>query len=324
MCAVISTNDGKQYQTPGFWPQAGAVIVGSMAGNMVNSVPKGIAPQIMNSMKDLNKGVDTVVLKEGVEKALDISGVKAKGVELIDVKSSGSGWKIPFSFKFPTLNKPATQAIADTAEEASKVVIKDYKLKKAILTELPAKLRGTKLGKLYTSMISNMLKEGDNACFLPKANKCVVNMEKIGTSAFHEIGHSINRNMSTFWKAMQKMRTPAMLTAGVIPLVGLFKRKKVEGEEPKNAVDKVTTFIKEHCGKLTTLAFVPVVAEELKASQRGNKLAKQLLSPEMYKKVVKSNKLGAASYVLAAGAAGLTAFVGSTVRDALSKPKEIK
>lgn len=324
MCAVISTNDGKQYQTPGFWPQAGAVIVGSMAGNMVSGLTKGVGPQLMNHMKELNKGVDTVELRKAVDSALESSGMTAKGVELIDVTGTGKKPKFSFPFKFPMGN---TGEAVENAVENSTIAPKvtpNFKLKKALLTEMPAWLRKTPFGKLYISIIENMLTNGNNACYLPKANKVVVNMEKLGTSAFHEIGHSINRNSSKFWKVIQKTRTPFMITASTIPLIGLLKRKKVEGEEPKNTVDKATTFIKDHCGVLTSAAFVPVVAEELKATHRGNKLAKQLLSPELYKKVVKTNRFGAATYILTAATAGVAAFVVSHVRDLCSKPKEIK
>lgn len=322
MCAVISTNDGKQYQTPGFWPQTGAVIVGGMAGNAVNGISHSVSSHLMNSMKELNKGIDTVELRKAVDNALESSGMKAKGVELIDVTASGKKPKFDFSFKFPMGG--VKDAVEDTAEHTIQKVTPNFKLKKALLTEMPAKLRKTPIGKSYISMLEDMLTNGNNACYLPKANKVVVNLEKLGTSAFHEIGHSMNRNASKFWKVMQKVRTPSMLLAGTVPIIGLFKRKKVEGEEPKNVVDKATTFIKNHCGVLTTAAFVPVVAEELKASQRGNKLAKQLLSPENYKKVVKSNRLGAASYILTALVAGVGAFVASHVRNLCSKPKEIK
>ena len=322
MCAVISTNDGKQYQTPGFWPQAGAVIVGGMAGNAVKGISHGVSPHLMNSMKELNKGIDTVELRKAVDNALESSGMKAKGVELIDVTASGKKPKFDFSFKFPMGG--VKDAVEDTAEHTIQKVTPNFKLKKALLTEMPAKLRKTPIGKLYISIIEDMLTNGNNACYLPKANKVVVNMEKLGTSAFHEIGHSINRNSSKFWKVIQKTRTPFMITASTIPLIGLLKRKKVEGEEPKNTVDKATTFIKDHCGVLTSAAFVPAVAEELKATHRGNKLAKQLLSPELYKKVVKTNRFGAATYILTAATAGVAAFVVSHVRDLCSKPKEIK
>ena len=168
-----------------------------------------------------------------------------------------------------------------------------------------------------------MIKNGDNAGFVPKSNSVHINVEKLGTSGFHEIGHAINYNSSKFWKTMQKMRVPMMKVAAFLPLVALFKRKKAEGEEPKGRFDIVTTFIKENVGKLTSLAFVPIILEELKASARGNKLAKEFCSPELHKQVVKSNRYGALTYVAMGIFAGVAAFAANKVRDAIAKPEEV-
>ncbi len=324
MCAVISTNDGRQYQTPGRSSQAGAIIAGSMAGGMVSIPFQFRSLHLINKMKMMNKGLDTVELRNAVNKALDSSGMRAKGVELINPISFGE--KPIFDFPFGFSIGGVKEAAGNTVDNIILKVIpipSDLELKKALLTEMPAKLRRTRLGEIYISYMEDTLTKGNNACYLPKANKVVVNIRELGTAAFHEIGHAMNRNASKFWKVMQKSRTPSLLFAGAVPIIALFKRKKVEGEEPKNVVDKATTFIKNNCGVLTTAAFVPVVAEELKATQRGNKLAKQLLSPEIYKKVVKTNRIGAATYIMTGLVAGGATFVGSYVRDLCSKPKKI-
>ncbi len=324
--STITTNNGTQYKTPSFWQTAGAIYAGATATSMINSSGQIIGPHIIKGMQKANGQIkDKVELRNAINKAIEISGVKDKGVELIDLSGSKtSGRKRIFDYiqKTPFAEGAVANEAVNWAEKP--VAIKDYALKKALLTEMPEWVKKTPLGKIYASMIGETLKSGGNACFLPKSNKCVVNIDKLGTAAFHEIGHSINANMSKFWKVMQKMRTPAMLLGFAIPSVGLFKRKKVEGEEPKGVFDKVTTFIKDNCGKLTTLAFVPVVAEELMATRRGNKLAKQLLNPELYKKVVISNRFGAASYIFAALSAGVGAFAGSKVRDYFTKPKLVK
>ena len=53
-------------------------------------------------------------------------------------------------------------------------------------------------------------------------------------------------------------------------------------------------------------------------------MAKKVLSPELFKKVKVSNRFGAATYITSAIAVPLAAVVGSKVRDAIAKPKEIK
>ena len=84
---------------------------------------------------------------------------------------------------------------------------------------------------------------------------------------------------------------------------------------------KLQHLSKEHVGTLATLSMAPIVAEEIKATQRGNALAKKLLSPENYKKVVKTNRYGAATYIAAALAVGVGAYVANKVKDAIAKPK---
>ena len=122
---------------------------------------------------------------------------------------------------------------------------------------------------------------------------------------------------------MQGLRLPCFGLGGLLVTVALFKRKKVEGEEPNGFFDKTTTFIKNNIGKLTLATFVPIVAEELMATYRGNKMAKKVLSPELFQKVQKTNRFGAATYITSAIAVSLAAVIGSKVRDAIAKPKEI-
>ena len=183
-----------------------------------------------------------------------------------------------------------------------------------------------KLGKYLQEQMDvvGAIKKGKNAGFNNLTNEVLINTEKLGVAGFHEIGHAINYNNSKFWSTMQKLRKPAMIIPSILTTIALFKRKKAEGEEPKGFFDKTTTFIKEHVGTLATLSMAPIVAEEIKATQRGNALAKKLLSPESYKKVVKSNKYGAATYIAAALAVGAGAYIANKVKDAIAKPKEIR
>lgn len=183
-----------------------------------------------------------------------------------------------------------------------------------------------KFPKWLKSLLDPMvdIKAGKNAAFSLSFNQIFVNREKLGVATFHEMGHAVNHNFSKFWKGMQILRFPCMALGGLFGTVALFKRKKVEGEEPKGFFDKTTTFIKNNVGKLTLAAFAPIVAEELMATYRGNKMAKKVLSPELFKKVKMTNRFGAATYLTSAIAGALAAVAGSKVRDAIAKPKEIK
>ena len=70
-----------------------------------------------------------------------------------------------------------------------------------------------------------------------------------------------------------------------IALIALLKTKKAEGEQPTGVVDKATDFIKNNAGKLTFATFIPTLIEEAMASIKGNKMAKELLNPQMAKKI---------------------------------------
>ena len=131
--------------------------------------------------------------------------------------------------------------------------------------------------------------EGKNACFVPNTNKIYVNTDKMSYASFHEMGHAL----------------------------------KAEGEQPTGVVDKVTTFIKDNCGKLAFLGTLPTILEEGLASVKGAKLAKEVLSPQNYKLLNKFNGAAWLSY-LGMGV-GITAatVLASKVRDAIAKPEKV-
>lgn len=330
MSKIITTDNGQQYKTPGFWPTAGAIVVGNMAGNAIKQASGIITKPIIHEMKQTSGTLDKSILRKGINDAFVNSGLKEKGVEILDVKPSDNfkipGFLKPFTFRpmgeGPSQNgRGFTNTLSDVAENIPEP---NKKLSEAISKEMPGWFRNSFLGKTYRNILQYTFENGDNAAFFPKTNRIGVNIDKLGASTFHEMGHAINRNMSTFWKGMQKIRKPAMLSASAMMLTGIFKRPKAEGEQPKNKFDKATTFIKNNVGKLVTLCFVPVVAEELMATHRGNKMAKQFLPADMFKKIRKTNRLGASTYILTGLASGLAAFTATKVRDLIAAPKKVR
>ena len=180
-----------------------------------------------------------------------------------------------------------------------------------------------KLKKVTLKRVLAPYVNGNNAGFFSGKNRIFVNVDKFGTAVFHEIGHAINYNSSPFWKVIQKMRVPLVYAPSAFLMLSLFKRKKLEGEEPKNGFDRATDFIKNNAGKLSMLAMVPVIAEELKATLRGNKMARKLCSPDLYKKVVKTNTLGAITYISAALLTGLSVYAAGKIKDSIAKPVKL-
>lgn len=304
MSKIITTNNGDAYKTPGFWTTTGGVLAGSTVAGLIKSPLELGSKNLIKNMQKTSQSINNAELRNGIADAFESSGLAKKGVKIIDAETP----KTIFG-RFATLN--------------GKYKSSNGALREAIDAELPKWLKKTTFGKVYGNVIENTIANGYNAAFLPKPNKIVVNIDKLGASTFHEMGHAINRNMSKFWSAVQKTRGPLMLLSGVFTTTALLKRKKAEGEEPKNAFDKVTTFIKNNVGPLVTLSFVPMIAEELKATQRGNQMAKKFLSAEAFKNVKKCNRFGAASYIAMAVLSGVGAFAASKVRDAIAKPKEV-
>lgn len=288
---TIQTNDGSQYRKPTIMTTAGAVITGGLIQETASACSGFSSYPLINRMRKLNNPADSTKIGIALQNALNKSGLKDT-VEIINFKSK-----------------------------------KNYKNILDLLKDSFKKIRTgqSTFSYEYVQSFNNMIKEGFNAGFSPVGNKVLINTEKMGLSGFHEIGHAINFNKSKFWKALHIYNAGKLSLAisGMLALTALLKRPKAEGEQPTGTFDKVTTFIKNNVGKLTFAAALPMVAEEIMASVRGNKLAKELLSPELAKKVAKSNIFGAASYVGTAVALALGAYAANKVRDAIAHPKQV-
>lgn len=260
-------------------------------GRVTNQVICG--PILANGLKE-NNGVDTNAIRKALKIALDSTGMKDKGVTIKDY----SGCK-PSDVK--SIKRIVNEFLVRVIKRKEKVSILDF----------------------VNAQAKEQAKLGANALYADKAVH--VNIDRAGVTAFHELGHAINENGSKFWKMVQHSRRfLGLVVIPSLPIIAMCKRKKAEGEETTGLIDKVTTFIKENVGKLTTLAFVPVIAEEFKATARGNKIAKELLSPELAKKVSKCNKMGGLTYVVLGISAGIGAFVANKIKDAIAKPKLVK
>lgn len=283
----------QQYKKPG----AGAVIGGVLAGSTVNSLTslsgQFVKSGIMNKTGKLNNLItadEFSQVEKAVSDTIKKSGLEAKGVGII-------------------------KATAENADEISRIMSKE--LDKTFLKHLPKQVKEV-VGSIYSSQVTS----GENAFYSSTSKKIIMPEKKLGLALFHETGHAMNANLSKFGKILQKCRPMAMLMLP-IAAIALYKTKKAPGEEPKNNLDKATTFIKNNAGKLTFAAFLPTLLEEGLASLKGNKVAKQLLSPELAKKVAKTNALGFSTYLLTAVLSSLGIYLGTKVKDAIAKPEPV-
>ncbi|MDD3013398.1 MAG: hypothetical protein PHC34_06810 [Candidatus Gastranaerophilales bacterium] len=106
--------------------------------------------------------------------------------------------------------------------------------------------------------------------------------------------------------------------------ISLFKTKKAPNEKTDSTIGKTTDFIKDNVGKLTFMAFVPMLAEEAMASIKGVGFAKKVLDPSLVSKVAKTNKLAYLTYLGVALASSIGISLGVKAKDAIAKPKLVE
>lgn len=288
----VSTSEQK-YKKPGVGAIIGGVLVGSAVQGVIRGSNEVISPVIMKKMAEMNKGItedEFTTVESAIKETIKDSRLGEKGVDII-------------------------KATPEKMDEISNIMFKE-------MDNITTKYIPEPVRKFLANIISSTVKNGENAFFAPKAQKIVRPEKELELTIFHEIGHALNKNFGKIGKVMQKCRGLAMLSAP-ISLIALWKTKKAPNEEPKSNTGKVTTFIKENAGKLTFITFLPILLDEGLASIKGGKFATKLLSPELAKKVSKSNALGFSTYLGLATLSSLGIYLGTKVKDAIAKPKLI-
>ena len=285
-------NISKQnYQKPSVGTIIGGVIAGATVQGLIEVPHHLAAPQIIKKMKKISNSISTEEITQ-VEKAisdtLKNSGLEEKGVNII-------------------------KATEENSEEITKIMGKE--IDKGILKYLPKQVK-----ELVGNIFSSQMSAGQNACYTFASKKIIMPEKELKLAFFHEAGHAMNANLSKIGKILQKLRATTLLTLP-ISMIALWKTKKAPGEEPKNNLDKTTTFIKDNAGKLTFAACLPMLTEEGLATIKGNKYAKKLLSPELARKVAKTNAFGFSTYMLIATLSSLGIYLGTKVKDSIAHKK---
>ena len=297
---IIITDSGKKYQKP----ENEKIILGVIAGKATaNAVEKGI--QYVNRLQFHKAGTilneeDTNAFRKIVDTAFEKSGLKQKGVTFFEVTG---------------------------VNDSNKYIFKEY-----VNKSLPEKLKNIinknrRLKNHFNCFCDNVLTkiaEGKNAMFMKQIDIIAINKEKYAVSAFHEMGHAINKHFSNFAKCLNKLKGPMAVFTPIIMAIAILKRKKAEGEKTDGLFDKTTTFIKNNCTKLTFAAFLPKILEEGLASLQGAKLAKGLLPSQQFKKLNKMQTAAWLTYFGSAVAATAATATASKVRDFIASSKEIK
>ena len=132
----------------------------------------------------------------------------------------------------------------------------------------------------------------------------------------------MNRHLSYSGRFLQTIRVPSAMAASIIPTVALLTNKRTDNNPPENFWQNTTAFLKEHVGKLTAIAFVPILTEEAMASVKGQKLAKSVLPKTLMKNVTKANLAGFATYIGLALVSGFAAYTGNKLRDKIVEKRK--
>ncbi len=278
-----------QYKKPGILKKAGGCAAGILASNLVKiCAPIFISPSIMFKMAKINTTLTKDQFEQigkATEEAIKTSGLDKKGVSIL-------------------------KATSYNAEEISGVLKKE--VKKGFARFLPESYT-----KDMVANVQNQVLDGMNAFYADASKKIVLPENGMKLVNFHEIGHALNANCSKFGKILQKSRAASMLVLPIL-LISLLKTKKAEGEQPKNKLDKAGDFIKNNAGKLAFASFLPVIAEESLATIKGLGLAKKTLSPDLVKKIAKTNVLGLLTYVSLALFTSIGITLGVKLKDKIA------
>ena len=286
---IITTKDGKKYEKAGLAKTTAAVIAANTASRIVQAAAMHLGA-IPFSHVTLDENND--IYKSAAEKTFKKTGLDKKGIKFINIT--------PENFDD---------------------VLKEMDKKSGILEKIPF------LNKSVTTQRNSLAAEaamGINAMYAPELKKIFVNKDEASVLVFHEIGHALNFNKMGIGKVLSKIRGPFIGIAIAAGLISVFKRKKVEGEETKGKIDKITTFFKDNCAKLTFIGFIPMLLEEGLASIKGGKLAKDFIPKEQLRQLNKNNAAAWLSYLGLAIGSTVGVKLASFIRDKITKPKEIE
>ena len=275
--------------------------------------------QLCNTPKDLN---DT--FWSAANKAYENSNLK--DVISCEIKKNKKSIKTIFGeIKIPEIKTRKRAEIIDINPSNAEKITND------VITKLGFDKNPILNNRLYKIIFGDKKAElaehikqianGENACHVRPTGQVLVNKEKMAFSTFHELGHAMNATGTGFGKFLSKSRGLFALGAPLVLGIGLLRNKPKETTEQKSFKNKTYDFIKENCGILAGLCFVPTILEEGMASINGAKLAKPYLDKNVFKKLNVMNAKAWSSYVLGAIIAGVSVKAGVIIRDLIVHDK---
>ncbi len=221
-----------------------------------------------------------------------------------------------------SLNEEEIKALNIGADEVLKksklenlIEIKDITSKTNILNFLQPPL---------TIQNLQQVQQGENA-FFNGLNQVFVNREIAPNLLFHELGHAHNNKFSPFFRKMLRFYQGSQIAPFVIALSSLFLNE----EKPKDGAEltkfqKAKNTVRKSLPFAAALSSLPMLLEEGVATSKANKWAKEILTPDLAKKVMRGNKFGFLTYLAIPISAFLISFLGMKYKDFLSAEKAQK
>ena len=161
---------------------------------------------------------------------------------------------------------------------------------------------------------------GRNACYYPCFSQVLVNKEKKANAVFHELGHAINSKGSGFKNLLANTRGKAVKLMPFVFGISMLTPKNREENPENNNIYKALLLFKKYSGLILSACMLPMVMEEGMASINAKKLGKEVLSPELYKKMNNMNLKAFCSYFLLMVFAGAGLTFANYVKDKITGP----
>ena len=162
--------------------------------------------------------------------------------------------------------------------------------------------------------------KGKNACYMPATSQILVNKEKKANAIFHEIGHALNAKGIGYRHMLAKTRGKAAKAVPFVFGISMLTPKDREDSPTKNPIYKRLLSFKKYSGLIAAACLIPMVAEEGVASLNGAKMAKNVLSPDLYKKMNKSNLKAFGAYSLLMLLTGVGTTLANYIKDKITGP----
>ncbi len=277
--------------------QCSSILAGYAANAAVSQTIKSInfplGLQLTQNARSLNDNENAVLVK-AFEKMIQKSGLKDKGIKVN-------------LFNISALNIP------EIKERCKKALLLDEQLKSTIKNKT---IRDILIGdRIKDPLYSQIV--GVNAGY-SRFNNIISFADNYVTPAAHEAGHAIINNYKGFGKLIDNARffiTNYKMPQNIL-LLGLLTRKHENKDgKPLTNWQKAENAIHNNLGFIVGGLSIPCIINEAQASQIAEKYMKPVLPKNLYKKVVKNNRLGLSTYVISAIATGCGAAGAVKIKD---------